>query len=89
MLSAMILPFPSLSKVLITLEAHFGKSYLIDELLTRFIISVEVQPPSMSHEPICKGTLAFIDILFRQFKTNSAIGFPSKHFPFCGRGEFR
>jgi hypothetical protein len=89
MLSAMILPFPRLSKLSITLEAHFGKSYLIDELLTRFITSVEVQPPSISHGPICKGTLAFIDNLFRQFKINSAIGFLYKHFPFCGRREFR
>lgn len=51
MLSAMILPFLRLGKPSTILEAHFGKSSLIDELSTCFITAVEVQPPSMSHEP--------------------------------------
>jgi hypothetical protein len=42
MLSAMVLLFLRLSKLSITLETHFGKSHLIDELLLGFIISVEV-----------------------------------------------
>jgi hypothetical protein len=42
MLSVMILLFLRLSKPLITLEAHFSKSNLIDELLTGFITLVEV-----------------------------------------------